>query len=96
MAVDRGLGVEALEMTDPAAHHQPDDPLGSRRMRRPAVGGSPVRHAVGTGAPVAMQHGAERQADEAHSQIGQEARRGVSCSIGRLHGPVHRIVTKSL
>ena len=37
-----GLGVEALEVADAAAHHQPDDPLGPRREMGLAVGRAPA------------------------------------------------------
>ena len=61
--VQLGLGVEALEMTDPAAHHQPDHALGPRLSRcecRPARIG------------LDLKHGPQAQADEAHSHVGQK------------------------
>ena len=56
VAVERGLGVEALQVADPPAHHQPDDPLGPGRLMGPAVGRRPAGHIAGAGHPVAMQH----------------------------------------
>ena len=72
MPVERGLGVKTFEVADTAAHHQPDDPPGSRRMRRPVVGCGPIGPIAGKCDPVAVQHRSQYHADESHPHVCQE------------------------
>ena len=70
VAVQLRLGVEALDVADAAAEEDPDDRLRLRREVRLAVGRPAA--GVGPGDAVAEQHGAQRQAGEAHAGVGQE------------------------
>jgi hypothetical protein len=70
VAVEGRLGVEALQVADAAIHEQPDHALGFGREVRAAVGRRPA--ALGAVA-VAVQHGGQRQAGEAHAQVGEES-----------------------
>ncbi len=62
--VDRGLGVEAFEMADPAAHHQPDHAPG------------PGRNNVRVSCALRVKHGPQAQADETHTDVGEKSPAG--------------------
>ncbi len=92
MAVERGFGVEALQVADASSHHQPDDAPGPGRVMRTAVGGSPTGCIVRTREPVSMQHRAQCKTQETHARVRQErpsrahgrlSRRGAKGSISR-------------
>ena len=68
--VERRLGVEALHVADAADHEQPDDALRLRREVRLAGGRRPGGRVAGEA--VAVEHRAEREAGEAHAEVGEE------------------------
>src|SRR5262249_44112546 len=70
--VERWLGVERLQMTIAAREEYPDDRLRLRGAVRPAGRRSVRLGRGGAGDAVAVQQGAERQAGEAHTQVGEE------------------------
>ena len=72
--VEHRLGIEAFHVADAAVHEQPDHALGLGREMRLAVGRRPVCRR--TAEAVALQHGAEAQAGEAHAEVGEERAAG--------------------
>ena len=69
------LDVEALDVADAAAEEDPDDRLGLGREVRPAVRAAGIA-ARRRGRRRPEQHGAERQAGEAHAGVGEEGAAG--------------------
>src|SRR5262249_54043729 len=61
--VEGRLRIEALDMTGAAEHEQPDHALRPR----------PEVRRAGAGAAVAVQHGPQGEAAEAHAAVGEEA-----------------------
>ncbi len=76
VAIQRGLGVERLDVAVSAREEDPDDRLGPRREVGLRFGGADDA--------VVGEHAAERQAGEAESEIGEEGAAVVHCVISRL------------
>ncbi len=72
--IDRGLGVEALQVAGAADHEQPDDVLGSGSEVRLPVGWLPACRAeiARPSNSVTMKHRAQDEAREAHPDVREE------------------------
>jgi len=68
--IQRGLGIETLDMTRPAEHEVPDHALGLGRKQRL------LAHAGLSGGSLPAQQGAEGEAGETHAAIGEELSAG--------------------
>ena len=62
--------VEALHMTDPSVHEQPDHTLGFRGCMGLAVGGKPIL--VRVCKAILLKHGTEGKPGKSHPHVGQE------------------------
>ena len=86
--VERRLGVEAFDVAGAADHEQPDDALGLAGEVRLAVGRPPGFSWQLLANAVAGEHRAERQAGEAHADVGAGTARRWLLTKRAAHGAI--------